>query len=306
MQNTGLLSRYRIGRPLVGGERERHLEQKSRLDVEPCYELSSIRLNSTYLELVDKFFAWKGLVTTIAVCLIFMASYWSSEMIWSSLSVSGRMREEWPHLIGMLLLIFLPIVLLGYWLLRKDSFAYTHYPIRLNRKTRMVHVFRLNGTVLTVPWDEVFFCIAALPQGDWEIQGHVLDADGVTVKETFPLSYYTPTSGLPVLERYWEFVRRYMEEGPEDAAHRVEFFMPVADRRESIANGFHRMHAELGGNFIMTVIGAALALMLVPGRWIAMQTSKVPKWPQEIEEACRIEPGDPWVRDATTVTPSAN
>ncbi|MCW5617523.1 MAG: hypothetical protein KIT32_20580, partial [Rhodocyclaceae bacterium] len=73
-----------------------------------------------------------------------------------------------------------------------------------------------------------------------------------------------------------------------------------------IANGFHRMHAELGGNFIMTVIGAALALMLVPGRWIAMQTSKVPKWPQEIEEACRIEPGDPWVRDATTVTPSAN
>ncbi|MBX3686114.1 MAG: hypothetical protein KF909_08255, partial [Rhodocyclaceae bacterium] len=113
-------------------------------------------------------------------------------------------------------------------------------------------------------------------------------------------------SGLPVLERYWEFVRRYMEEGPEDAAHRVEFFMPVADRRESIANGFHRMHAELGGNFIMTVIGAALALMLVPGRWIAMQTSKVPRWPQEIEEACRIEPGDPWVRDATTVTPSAN
>ena len=56
----------------------------------------------------------------------------------------------------------------------------------------------------------------------------------------------------------------------------------------------------------MTVIGAALALMLVPGRWIAMQTSKVPRWPQEIEEACRIEPGDPWVRDATTVTPSAN
>ena len=305
MQYTGLATRYAINRTLVEHERERYLNQQTRLLVEPAYELSVIRVNSTYMEFVDKFFAWKGVLTTITLGVFYIFGWGLVDLLIDTIRGQASPDGSWVYFATASLVVS-PLLFAGYWLLCKEAFAYTHYPIRLNRRTRMVHVFRLNGTVLTVPWDEVFFCIAALPQGDWEIQGHVLDADGVTVKETFPLSYYTPTSGLPVLERYWEFVRRYMEEGPEDAAHRVEFFMPVADRRESIANGFHRMHAELGGNFIMTVIGAALALMLVPGRWIAMQTSKVPRWPREIEEACRIEPGDPWIRDATTVTPSAN
>ncbi len=305
MESTGLLSKYSVGRTLTEDERKLRLGRSTRRDLPPVYQLSVIRLNSTYMELVDKFFPLKGLISTVAIVSLFISLYGLLGLVFDFMDYPTVEAGDWLLLFGVAL-VFSPVLWTSAFFLRKDCCTYTHYPIRLNRKTRMVHVFRLNGTVLTVPWDEVFFCIAALPQGDWEIQGHVLDADGVTVKETFPLSYYTPTSGLPVLERYWEFVRRYMEEGPEDAAHRVEFFMPVADRRESIANGFHRMHAELGGNFIMTVIGAALALMLVPGRWIAMQTSKVPKWPQEIEEACRIEPGDPWVRDATTVTPSAN
>ena len=305
MESTGLLSKYSVGRTLTEDERKLRLGRSTRRDLPPVYQLSVIRLNSTYMELVDKFFPLKGLISTVAIVSLFISLYGLLGLVFDFMDYPTVEAGDWLLLFGVAL-VFSPVLWTSAFFLRKDCCTYTHYPIRLNRKTRMVHVFRLNGTVLTVPWDEVFFCIAALPQGDWEIQGHVLDSDGATVKETFPLSYYTVKSGLPVLERYWEFVRRYMEEGPEDAAHRVEFFMPVADRRESIANGFHRMHAELGGNFIMTVIGAALALMLVPGRWIAMQTSKVPRWPQEIEEACRIEPGDPWVRDATTVTPSAN
>ena len=305
MESTGLLSKYSVGRTLTEDERKLRLGRSTRRDLPPVYQLSVIRLNSTYMELVDKFFPLKGLISTVAIVSLFISLYGLLGLVFDFMDYPTVEAGDWLLLFGVAL-VFSPVLWTSAFFLRKDCCTYTHYPIRLNRKTRMVHVFRLNGTVLTVPWDEVFFCIAALPQGDWEIQGHVLDSDGATVKETFPLSYYTVKSGLPVLERYWEFVRRYMEEGPEDAAHRVEFFMPVADRRESIANGFHRIHAELGGNFIMTVIGAALALMLVPGRWIAMQTSKVPRWPQEIEEACRIEPGDPWVRDATTVTPSAN
>ena len=305
MESTGLLSKYSVGRTLTEDERKLRLGRSTRRDLPPVYQLSVIRLNSTYMELVDKFFPLKGLISTVAIVSLFISLYGLLGLVFDFMDYPTVEAGDWLLLFGVAL-VFSPVLWTSAFFLRKDCCTYTHYPIRLNQKTRMVHVFRLNGTVLTVPWDEVFFCIAALPQGDWEIQGHVLDSDGATVKETFPLSYYTVKSGLPVLERYWEFVRRYMEEGPEDAAHRVEFFMPVADRRESIANGFHRMHAELGGNFIMTVIGAALALILIPGRWIAMQTSKVPKWPREIEEACRIEPGDPWIRDATTVTPSAN
>jgi hypothetical protein len=32
-------------------------------------------------------------------------------------------------------------------------------------------------------------------------------------------------------------------------------------------------------------------------RWIVMRTSKIPQWPQWVEDECRIEPDDPWVRD---------
>ena len=300
MQYMGLVNRYAVNRTLVKEERDRRLDRRNRFDGEPVYQLGIVRLNSSYIELVDKYFAWKGLASTVALVSAAMVLWMISDIFFVSLSVPGRLGEDWPYLVAFLVM-GTPVLAGAGWLLYKDSFAYTHYPIRLNRKTRMVYVFRLDGTVLSVPWDEVFFCIASLPQGDWEIQAHVLDPDGVTVKETFALSYYTSTSGLPVLERYWEFVRRYMEEGPEDAAGRVEIFMPVADRKETVANGFHRMHAEFGDNAIMVLLGAALALILVPGRWLAMRTSKIPVWPSEIEEVCRVEPNDPYARDATTL-----
>jgi hypothetical protein len=32
-------------------------------------------------------------------------------------------------------------------------------------------------------------------------------------------------------------------------------------------------------------------------RWVVMRTSKIPQWPQWVEDECRIEPNDPWERD---------
>jgi hypothetical protein len=96
------------------------------------------------------------------------------------------------------------------------------------------------------------------------------------------------------LRQYWEFVRRYMEEGPKDAAQRVEFLIPIASRRETLAEGFHRMHAERGSNVIMSVIFAALATVSAPGRWFAMRTSKIPRWPDEIEASCQPPASDPF------------
>jgi hypothetical protein len=39
-------------------------------------------------------------------------------------------------------------------------------------------------------------------------------------------------------------------------------------------------------------------LIILPGRWFAMRTSKVPVWPNEIEDICPAEPGDPYMKDA--------
>lgn len=60
------------------------LHQKKRLDVRPRDQLSVIRMNSTYLESVDKWFGWKGLVSAIAIAifLIFMLSAGRIAMFW--------------------------------------------------------------------------------------------------------------------------------------------------------------------------------------------------------------------------------
>ena len=297
MQYTGLMRKYGVDRALTDQERERQLKQKERLEVEPAYQLSVIRLNSTYMELVDKFFAWKGFSTTFVIIAAIISLSLPIGMFFISLETPGRLGRDWPFVLLMGAIVA-PLLWFLSWGFLKEAFAWTHYPIRLNRKTRIVHAFRTDGTVLSVPWDEVFFCIASLPKFNYEVQGHVLDADGVTVRATFPLTFHTVKSDMSSLSRFWEFVRRYMEEDPRETARRVEIFLDIADKKETLRNGFRLMHADSGINVVTYVIGGLMALVILPGRWLAMRTSKLPVWPEEIEAQCRIEPNDPYVRDA--------
>lgn len=304
MDYTGLYLKYPVNRALTEEERQRQLKQKERLDVEPAYQLSVIKVNSNYMELVDKYFAWKGFVSGALLAFIgLFGGGWLAMLI--SYIIGGDMAAMEPvdFLLAFLAMgvICIAGVAVFTWLLLKESFAYTHYPVRLNRKTRMVHVFRVDGTVLSVPWDDVFFCLGSLRQGNWEIQGHVLDADRKTVKETF--CAFPQISGnkfeRDLLKMHWEFIRRYMEEGPQDAFQRTTICLPIADQRERVAFGFHRMHVEGTGNVITQLMAACMAIFILPGRWFSMQTSKIPKWPAEVEAVNQIEPGDRFARDAS-------
>ncbi len=300
MEYTGLIRKYPINRFLTDQERERQLRRGERLDVEPAYQLSTIRMNSTFVELVDKFFEWKGFLTAFAIVIAVMFVAGLSAMGVSSI-IDGSIHEFWPHLIGMFLVLVVPILFVALWMFGKDACAYTHYPIRLNRKTRMVHVFRIDGTVLSVPWDEVFFCIGSLPQYNWEIQGHVLDADGKTVRETFAFPQIAAgRSESELLKHYWEFVRRYMEDENLAPIHaHAQYVLPISDKRESFRMGWERRRYLVGSvPFPLQWLMLAIYVITYPGRWIAMRTSMLPKWPEEIEATCRVEAGDPFVRDA--------
>lgn len=306
MEYTGLSRKYTVDRALTEQERNSQLKQKQKTGIEPVYQLSVIQLNSTYLELVDKYFAWKGLLTStmLAGWLIVGGGglVGTAKIAIDALATPPGEDPPWIFVVLFLAIITM-FTAFAIWLLRMESFAFTHYPMRFNRKSRMVHVFRLDGTVLSVPWDKVFFCLGALPQRGWEIQGHVLGDDGLTVNETFALSMW----GIGAVDRsklvhFWEFVRGYMEDGPKQAHALVKYCLPIAGRRERPMDGFYRMHAEAGTNIVFVLLLGALALILMPGRWFSMRTSKVPAWPQEVEDQCRIEPGDPYVRDASNNT----
>lgn len=298
MEYTGLARKYPINRPLTEGERERQLRQGKRLEVDPAYQLSVIRMNSTYVELVDKFFEWKGFLTAVVLATLpLIAGMTHTLLVVHPPGESGGALED----VFFFALVVVPFACGAAWVLFKDAFTYTHYPIRLNRKTRMVYVFRIDGTVLSVPWDEVFFCIGSLPQYNWEIQGHVLDADGKTVRETFAFPQIAAgRSESELLKHYWEFVRRYMEDENLAPIHaHAQYVLPISDKRESFRMGWERRRYLVGSvPFPLQWLMLAIYVITYPGRWIAMRTSMLPKWPEEIEATCRVEAGDPFVRDA--------
>jgi hypothetical protein len=315
MEFTGLLTKYPANRPLTEQEHLHHLKQKQRLNVEPKYQLGVIKMNSTFIELVDKWYGWKGALSTVTLLIIggFLALF--AGLLYVALTrgeaVHGR-NDDTFVLIAAACMIF-PFLALVAWLLCKESFAYTHYPIRFNRRTRMVHVFRSNGTVLSVPWDEIFFTLGHLPQwNEWEVRGHVLASDSVTVRETFALTYVGSISAEGLTQKigkapmndfvraHWEFVRRYMEDGPEAVSSLVKFCMPIDGRYESGRVGMERIFANIANaSSAIYWIFFPLCLTVSFFRLVAMRTSKIPRWPEEIQTGCSIDADDPYAITGT-------
>jgi hypothetical protein len=298
MEYTGLIQKYPINRPLSDEERQHQLHQGERLDLVTSSQLCVVRMNSTFAEVVDTFFEWKGFLSTVILVCVLMSTTLIVAMLWISFTTQDRLAEDWPYLLvmGVVVAAFQCVAV---WLLLFECFRFTHYPMRFNRKTRMVHVFRVDGSTFSVPWDKVFFCIARRYQPRWwSIQGHVLADDGVTVLETFSLPEVgSSPAGRERLKHFWEYLRRYMEEGPAQLSDPIKAVLPIAEARETFMFGIHRMMS------MHSLVGFALMLpmyvAMYPGRWLAMRTSKIPQWPQRIDEECRTEPGDPYVREAS-------
>jgi cellulose biosynthesis protein BcsQ len=219
-----------------------HLLPDKRTRSKPRCQLSVIRMNSTYLECVDKLFAEKGGAATAAILFIVVASVFLIAILVSTIQDWSTLRKP-EQAIGFLLAMYaigLPFIWFMWWGLRLEAFRLTHYPIRFNRKTRMVHWFRFDdGTVQSEPWEKLYFTLKKIdelsPIASWEVVAHRLSEDGKTVLETFGLPYtntYDVRDSDPFIWSQWEFVRRYMEE-PEELgalADQVEFVMDVVLR----------------------------------------------------------------------------
>ncbi|MGU7837966.1 DUF6708 domain-containing protein [Burkholderia sp. AW33-5] len=295
MDYTGLFAKkYHVNRKLTDEERSNQLVKNKRYKTEPFYNISVIKENSTYLECVDRWFIYRG--SMAAVCLIGLTVPVYSFLIPLILAV-GFDRIALCIFLG----ISIPYWILMGWLLSKEAFSWTHFPIRFNCKNRMVYVFRRNGTVLIAKWDDIFFtlgrCERMLGRQNWDIRGHVLDKDGETVLETFALPGDTVL--VEQLKHCWEFIRRYMEEGPASVYRDVYWCHDIAERREKYTAGLRYMFFSLNGQPIGQILLSPVFFVASLGRWFAMRTSKIPKWPAEIEAECAVDAFDPYLRDAS-------
>lgn len=300
--------RYPVERMLTDEERCRHYPQASPGDAKPKDFISVIKLNSTYIELVDRWYpitgfsVWFGSV--LALCGVLFSGISGLAFLWAP--ESSDQSALW-FLTLVMTPIALAIVAAGIWVVRTESWRWTHYPVRLNRKTRQVHVFRQDGTVLTAPWDELYFvrgeAKSPMVGTTYDLRAHVLDADGETVRESFSLGYTWPCTEES-MDKFWAFVQPYME-APDGVARtyqhlkgadgRDALLLPLDGRKEgwrwSIARSFAPGGHWPWAQFLMCV---PLGLNAI-GRIFAMWTSKQPEWPPEVEQANQVDPEDPYV-----------
>ena len=294
MTMYGLYQPYKVNRPLTKQEKNNQFRQGRYRKVKyfNCAR-SVIRMNSTYLETVDKFYARKGqdnawwlivfLMTVGIILYVFIRSVMDIPR--------GGYPLFWRMMIGCLL--FSGLTIFTGVMVFKEWFKWTHYPIRFNRQNGMVYVFRTNGTVLSAPWKEIFFTQEKDPGPlrEWCIRGHILDKDGEMVLETFSLGFCENKASLP---EYWEFIRCYMEEDcVEDLAELVVICPPVENRKEGFVFGLQNLfYMESRLEWLFLPVTLLLNIDGSVARYIAMQTSKIPQWPQEVQDACKPDIDD--------------
>ena len=305
------LVRYPVDRKLTNEEKANQLHQKERLDIDPFDNLSTIRMNSTCLECIDRWFLYRG--TSGMLFLFFTPVPFVTLFLWNWMYPDKAWLGQ--GFIYYLTMGIIPWCIFTTLILLYEACHHTHYPIRLNRRNRMVYVYRMNGTVLRARWDDIFFTIARAGRAfgiqSWDIRAHILGSDGETVRATFALPADDPDIKARNISREeqedgrllmhtWEFFRRYMEEGPESIYPKVRWCHDITDKREKYRVGLRYVFYDTAGAGIFNIVVSPFYFLLSLGRWIVMHTSRIPKWPADVEAECAVDKDDPYIKDASS------
>ncbi len=305
----GWLVRRKVNRSLSD------LEQRARLDIAEMVELlpvdrGVIKLNSSFLEYTDRHFFLRGwaLMGGIPLFLLGLIGFvlFGSAMF---TEVNGSSRELSGIIVGAIVaLIFLISAMVCFQvLLRKDMFSLTYFPIRFDRNNRKVHAI-IRGKwgkprEISISWKEAFFYIAPVgpprplstevpaPQ----LHCHVLDVDGITVRETFAIGNSCASPAMAL--QHWEMIRRFMEEGADSLPYPpLEIYMST---KTSLRNAM-LMHVAGSGDGLLRIFAMIFTVPWAICRYLAMLTCRAPKWSREVEAATRVERGDPSIRREPT------
>ncbi|WP_061955955.1 DUF6708 domain-containing protein [Cupriavidus pauculus] len=271
----------------------------------PIANASVFKKNDTYLEVCGQFEAQRGMLG-FAVCLIpvwVMGFFCEAVYILTLNLVRGVTESGIPvgnrgeTMFGMVVML---LMLWGVaWLfkklalpqVRKDYFTTRRTLIRFNRVTRKVHVHQppQAGGINTYDWDEA---IATLDDGEPDKSSGRLVMGWIDVEaaQMRGLIFVGRAAGNAARGRaWWEYIRRYMEEGPDSVPQPFVRLWKGAWPHMSIWNVFYLYPERLlhGGPlwWILLPCLAPVDLMRAALHWLAMLLSVEPRFPPEIEHA---------------------
>lgn len=283
---------------------------------------SVYEMNDTYIELRTPFDEKRGMVTAGALSFLAAPVGVGLPMMWD---MCRGMLSGFHHVDALPLepsdyatYIFVIVLIVStvgaafyfgwkYW--RLEAFVQRRLLVRFNRKTRKVYVHRPGyaGGVVALDWEE---CLSterdpsklkprnrpdsAMPL----ILAWPPDRTGHNLMEMIYIGCW-PRRVRESLQ-LWEFIRRYMEEGPES--------VPRPKRLGRFPWPWKSVSAALsliwpllsGGSLRWTVplvvlISPAIAIFAT-AQWVALLTCWEPVWPKAIRQACE-DGAWPWLRD---------
>ncbi|WP_413615347.1 hypothetical protein MRB56_21375 [Halomonas cupida] len=302
--HTGWTTPFKLNRLLGREEHHAALPHHRQPGIIPDTYGSLIHFNSTYADFIDRRDRLRGMAETtvwfigVVVCVVMVGGAVGYSMIDLFQGDNILANIVFPLVVVLMVCGFLWFTWRRQF--NKELFTYTHYPIRFNRKTRKVYVFRRNGPggVLVVPWDEVFWHIGRGLQQNFlcDVRGHVMD--GMRVKDTFAVGQYFDDSRIDRIQATWEFIRRYMEEGPETVAEHPLDRLIDKSVTPSWKNCYLWVGASMGPGFValryvLFPLFYPIVGLLTLGRWLTLNSCKDPVWPPEVEAECQVEPNDP-------------
>jgi hypothetical protein len=310
---VGLVTKYStVGKPLKVKPQDQ-LKQKVEYDVPLRPFASVVQLNSDYMELIDRWNYDRGYLTilvggftalSVFMCYMSFFLFLPSLFDGSLLKEGGLLQIILCYFFGILLVIASPAFLwVTAYIFTRESFAYTYYPTRFNRKLRKVYVLKPNKKLLVANWDDIVFVRQDSTQGQYDLRGHILDEQGI-VTDAFCLPYVDTNPYSQDMTGNWEFVRRYMEDptGAEQAYDATYRLFPISKRKETTKESIERVYLitnnytdnnepHIWSRFFFLIL-LPLMLIVIIGRRISILTSRTPHFPQWVEDECKVDPDD--------------
>lgn len=295
----GFFIKLPINRPLKDEERRMAMFREEDNQNPPRSSRSLMAFNSTYMDMMTPSMTWHGnLVSLILMsgCLFFLGMVGYSVI--GALGYLGAVISPAVHL-GII-----PIALGGlcvplFFLLHKELFTYKQFPIRFNRKTRKIYVFRNNGKhgVHEIPWEDAYFFIGEDRDDDGTfvyLRFHVLDGD--QVKATYQVGIIVTNDHMDALDRLWQFIYLYMEKGPE-ALPKVCIAHPP--KPSTWLSCFRTCYTRIGaGTVFLFYFNLPYVVVMTVYRWLILKTCRTAKWSAEVEAASQVAANDPYQAEA--------